>query len=371
MTDEPTTEALEYLLEEMDEVRRAAFEMRMETDPAVAAVLKATADGVAGYALVTTPELPLAPAAQSGFADTVLAAVPAVAPRRARRWSAASWLWPVAAALLLGVNLWQYSLPSPPAQAVVEQVKTGRSGMPTATANPTSNDARTDSEIRSLSAEASLQTRMEAKAQRIQQQVERLRAENAELQRARVALLADRDLLTAQLTQVAKIGGGRISGLELVNPDRFARGERKGLLALLQPAGTVPVAGPVVMGQDGMSITVVGVSPPPVTGGTGSPTDSAAYAWSLFDGEENEGLINLHNLPTVPESDLLALWVKSEPDGEFRPVGEIPATLYGGSGTVFVTLDPEMPLPSQVLVTREKRGGLGEGPGATVVLQGP
>ncbi|HLP01899.1 MAG TPA: hypothetical protein VK163_07730, partial [Opitutaceae bacterium] len=69
MNDDTPTEALRYLLDEMDEVRRAAFEATLESDPVAAAEFKRTADSLASFALTAAPATGLHPEERIGLAS--------------------------------------------------------------------------------------------------------------------------------------------------------------------------------------------------------------------------------------------------------------------------------------------------------------
>ncbi|HLP08890.1 MAG TPA: hypothetical protein VK178_12055 [Opitutaceae bacterium] len=375
MNDDTSTEALRYLLDEMDEVRRAAFEASLERDPVATAEFKRTADSLAGFALATAPTATFAAEERVGLASAVLAAAQPVAKQRARGRRLALWAWPIAAALLLGLNLWQFFAPPGMGRALLSAARgdgaparpAGQSLAPQGIARVAAASAAAESGAKSAAV-----TTAPARA-RAPRDGERLRAELSALQRSYDSLEVERRALSTRLSQMAHAAGSGIVAMELVDPERFAKGERRGLVALLQSLSSDPLDGPIVVGRDGMSVAAVGVIATTKSVGADAPLLSATppSAWSIFDAAEHEGLVNLFNLPEVPDDELLALWVKSGDGDSFRLVGELPPALYGGSGTVFVTLDPHLATPAEVLVTREKRGEPTEVPGATTVLRGP
>ncbi len=59
MTEDFETEALHYLLDEMDAPRRAAFEEELARDPGARATLKTCADALARFACDTAPAEPM------------------------------------------------------------------------------------------------------------------------------------------------------------------------------------------------------------------------------------------------------------------------------------------------------------------------
>lgn len=375
MNDDTPTEALRYLLDEMDEVRRAAFEATLESDPVAAAEFKRTADSLAGFALTAAPATGLHPEERIGLASAVLAAAQPVAKQRARGRRLAAWAWPIAAALLIGLNLWQFFAPPGTGRALLtalrgDAARVGPAGQPPAPqglARVPAASAPTESGTAAAAVPAN------TGRARGSREGERLRAELSALQRSYDSLEVERRALSTRLSQMAHAAGSGIVAMELVDPERFAKGERRGLVALLQSLSSDPLDGPIVVGRDGMSVAAVGVIATTKSVGADAPLLSTTppSAWSIFDAAEHEGLVNLFNLPEVDDDELLALWVKSGDGDSFRLVGEIPPALYGGSGTVFVTLSTDMATPAEVLVTREKRGQPTEAPGTTTVLRGP
>ncbi len=370
MNDNLTVDALDYLLDEMDEVRRAAFEARLDTDPAAEAALKATADTVADFALVGAAPVSLPADERAGLARAVVGVAHAGEGHRGRRTSWTWWAWPTAAAILFGLNLWQFFRPPvvgvlgprglPPRAAIGPGPEpAGEAGR--AIGAPV-KDTRGEAEP-GRSAPASMAGVAPAEVGRLRTELRALRLSHAQLE-------AERRRLAALVAAQAGSGRGSLVAMELVDPERFARGERKGLLAMVQTLGTEPVDDAGAVARDGMSIAAVGVLPPSSTS-VEAGAEAGASAWSLFDTVKHEGLVTLHQLPAVPAGEQLSLWVRAETEDTFRRVGEIPAALHGGSGTVYVTLDPQATAPDEVMVTRESRSSTPETPGEAVVLRGP
>ena len=105
-------ESMRHLLEDAGEGTRAAFEAQLAADPAAEAEFKATTDALAAFALEVAPEVAIKPGESARLAARITA-MPCFAhmrgqenrPRR-RLWTRVA--WPIAASLLLGLNLWQY-----------------------------------------------------------------------------------------------------------------------------------------------------------------------------------------------------------------------------------------------------------------------
>jgi hypothetical protein len=314
MTEDFTTEALAYLLEELEPAARARFEGRLAAEPEAAAAVKALADTLAAYALDESPPqaLTAAEAQASRAAALIRVTAPAAAPPPPALVRS---FWPMAAALLLGLNIAQWALrPRPPA-------------------------APTTAEIYAME---------------IAQQKEQDRLEAAEK--------AGRDK-----------AGPRLLTVDLVDNDLAERGGRKGLV-YAEPA-TLKKAGVVAAGPGTNSSTVIiqrstvtlSFSPAP----KGEARLPSAYAWSAFDQSRHQGLLDLHNLPSVPADRFLELWVRAAGSAAFEKVGEIPVQFYGRSGSVTYKLPSASVVPAQIMVTVESRSAPPKAPTGPVVLHGP
>ncbi len=105
MTEDFTSLALAYLLEELDPAARAQFESRLVADPAAAAELKEIAGTLAGFAQADAPSTPLLAPLKGDMMEQILHA------RARRTFSAVSlrrFAWPLAAAILLALNIAQW-----------------------------------------------------------------------------------------------------------------------------------------------------------------------------------------------------------------------------------------------------------------------
>jgi len=314
MTEDFTTEALAYLLQELDPGARARFEERIAAEPAAAAAVKALADALAAYALDESP--PQALTAAEARATLAAALTCVTAPTATRRPHAMiRYFWPAAAAFLLALNIGQWL---------------GRSRPP---ASPTT---------------------AEIYAEEIAQQKEQDRLDLAEK--------AGRER-----------GGPRLLTVDLVDNDLAERGGRKGLV-YVEPA-TLKKAGVVAAGPGTNSSTVI-IQRSTVTLSFSPPAKAearfpAAYAWSAFDQSRHQGFLDLHNLPSVPPDRSLQLWVRAAGSAAFEKVGEIPVQFYGRSGSVTYKLPSATVVPAQIMVTLEPRSSLAKTPTGPVVLHGP
>src|SRR5205809_3010108 len=107
MTEEFIDQALQYLLGELGIAERAAFEDRLASDSGARAALKVCADGLAGFACDTATAEPMTASDHRRTLAAILAATADHASGSARThaivWS--RFLWPIAAAILLGLKL--------------------------------------------------------------------------------------------------------------------------------------------------------------------------------------------------------------------------------------------------------------------------
>jgi anti-sigma-K factor RskA len=418
MTEDFNTEAFHYLLDELDAESRANFEAKLARDPAARAALKACADAVASFVCETAPSEAIPPADQRATLTTLLKAV-AEAPRARRRrlpWKRLA--WPLAASLLIGFGLSQFFHP-----VSTETHYTGKTDSPATSERPGNVAANTTTKAikqgeDDKTAQAGL-TPASPPDQGIAEELrrlEKLRSEYADLQRSRDAVSAEYDSIIRQLAQRALIGKGvgRLTAMELVDANSYARGERKGLVdiarGLLTEPGIVavtpvtpsPVTPPTVLPNEeipepGPIATAPGPSassntvavpkpnspppaptpkPPPATTPEGQPQTGVGakdqpYAWSVYDESAGRGYLNLYNLPTTTADQSLQLWVRVADSNSYQSVGEVPAQFYGGSGSLYYTLPDTTQLPVEILITKEPKKAVPIQPAGPTVLRGP
>jgi hypothetical protein len=390
MSDDFATEALSYLLDEMSAERRAAFEQRLERDPALRAELKACADSLAHFAIETAPAEPMLHADQRVTLTAILGATQMRATSAPTKRNLIAWphlFWPIAATLLLALNLVQFDRPiearvleessqqqqrgaSQNESSVREKnSRVAGSGEPS-TIQP--EDRLADPRASTVANGTQASDNQSTPPARERQQLAQLRRENSDLQRTNSVLRADYDAALRHLADRAILerGVGRIAAMELVDAGSYARGERRGLLEVARGILTEPgvvvdappnpaTLGPVVSGNNKPDVSMVDPAPP-------SP-----YAWAVFDEQESRGYVNLYNLPPVAADQSLQLWVKPLEATTYYLVGEVPAQLAGGSGSYYYTLPPTSPPPAEILITQEPRNVPPTEPAGTVVLRGP
>lgn len=427
MNEDFTTDALQYLLEEMEPARRSAFAERLTSDPVAAAAFKTCADSFARFALESAPAAVLSDSEQRASLAAVLAQTSAASPApRARIFHLHRWSWPIAAALLLGFNIFQgvrlmrlsniisdTSLAS--ANSGTTPHSTGQSGLHAGRgatpSGPSSADndhaqmasAQGDAKIGTSSASSSSDSDSSPSDQVATDlaHLNDLRQEYARLQRAREALSEEYDLAIHKLARRAltEQGVGRLATMELVDADSYARGDRRGLMnlakGLLTEAGVVstePIGStklPEVGSTAGdspkfayadttPSLTFQSLGVGDTSGsrpgdfGIAAKPSASTYAWSVFDEKQNQGYLNLYNLPTVSASERLQVWVKPVDSSDFRPVAEVPTQYYGKSGSLNYQLPPSVATPSEILITLEPRTSSPPTiPTGKVILRGP
>ncbi|QYM79688.1 hypothetical protein K0B96_03445 [Horticoccus luteus] len=428
MSEDLREEAFYYLLDALEPERRAAFEERLAREEMARAALRAVADGCAYFAGETAPAEAMAAADQRGVLMALRAetapkplAVVRSAPGRGGRWA-----WPLAAAVLLGLNAWQFF----GGGAVVTTGRVGRGGKEAVgdrrkageDREALANGSATDGAARGRDARAGESGtgvgRDGGSAAKELQRLTTLRGDYAKLERASETLRAEYDDIIRRLAQRALVehGVGRLAAMELVDPASYARGERKGLMDLARgiltqpgivavgPATTTPPpATPAPEAPEQKSVVVLpgevaswggqGVtaavplttggstavpvtppmttSPPPTATPESAGAPQSAYAWSVFDEAEHQGYLNLYHLPTVPEGQSLQLWVKPADSTIYERVGEVPAEFYGHSGSVYYQLPETSATPVEILVTQEPKGAPPEAPTGPEVLHGP
>jgi anti-sigma-K factor RskA len=139
--------------------------------------------------------------------------------------------------------------------------------------------------------------------------------------------------------------------------------------------GTVSAAG-----GSALTLTAAGgsvptaPSAPAAAGSLAPPVDSASavpYAWSVFDEGEQQGYLNLYNLPQVSAGQAMQLWILPQGATSFQWIGQVPDQFYGQSGSVLYKLAPNAAAPSQLLITIEPSGTTPVVPTGPTVLRGP
>jgi len=103
----------------------------------------------------------------------------------------------------------------------------------------------------------------------------------------------------------------------------------------------------------------------------GDGSSAVPYAWSVFDEGEQQGYLNLYNLPQVSAGQALQLWILPQGASSFQWIGQVPDQFYGQSGSILYKLAPDAAAPSQLLITVEPAGTTPVVPSGPTVLRGP
>jgi len=421
MNDDFTSDALQYLLDEMEPARRTAFGHRLASDPVAAAAFKTCADSLAQFAIEAAPPASLSESESDASLAGILAATAAAttpAPRSiVHRFP--QWAWPAAAAVLLLLNVIQgVRLFRPGAAASIDPasssahssatLENGTGVTPPAApylASSTTDASNAPTHARSpgdgLGIETTDPSNSKDPLAGDASKIDDLRREYARIQQARESLANEYKLAMEKLARRAltEQGVGRLATMELVDVDSYARGDRRGLMNLArgllteqgivsaEPPGMSRTPGQAVSSDDSPKIAFTDTTPSftfqsigvgdttagrPGDLGFASQPSAATYAWSVYDEKQSQGYLNLYNLPRIGEAERLQVWVKPVDASDFRPVGEVPATLSGKSGSFQYQLPPTVPAPSEILITLEPRSAVPPAkPTGKVVLRGP
>lgn len=413
MTEEFKTEAFRYLLGELDAESRAVFEGLLVHDPALRALLKACADDVARFACETAMAEAVPPAAQR----TVLANVLTVAMQEPRKQPPPRRLpwkyfgWGLAASVALGFGLFQlFHLPTRvPLNPKATAATTAR--RPVSLLPPPEEIAKPEEVTKEDQPRSQTVRRPDVGIAEELRRLEKLRSEYADLERARDALRKEYESILRELALIGR-DMGRLTAIELVDADSYARGERKGLVdiarTVLPEPGIVAVTpitpppstsanettdnnssgsnnGPVSTGSPSVTNTnpsATGITTPPssTTNQSGEQTQTQTqtttgkdlpYAWSVYDETSARGYLTLYNLPTATTDQSLQLWVKQTGSSSYQNVGTIPTQYYGGSGSLYYSVPGMTQPPTEILITEEPREKVPTQPTGTTVLRGP
>lgn len=402
MNNPPEIEAMRYVLGELDREARLAFEWQVAHDPAIARILRETREGLAGFAVAAAPAEVVSPVTQRENLERIMTVVDAE-PRVSRvSRSLRRWAWPLAAGFLLALNLWQYSRSaeglggaeaggSGSKEGAVSILTQGEPGEESAEVTATAGE-EIEGSI-GLEAGAALADRTSPDGavvpigRRELQRLREIRLEYETLARENDRLRSEHVEILQQLAAyvLTEQGVNRLAAMELVDPESYAAGERKGLLDfalnLLTEPGIIALDPAVEAGggaEGGGDDTGTASTPPDAGGGAagGNGEDSAEvsqdpYAWSVFDEAQARGFLNLYNLPIPAAGESLQLWVRPATDAAYMRVGEVPAQYHGGSGSLTYTLPGSSQPPVEILVTTEPTEFPPSQPTGPPVLRGP
>ncbi|MCC5806307.1 MAG: hypothetical protein JJU00_08255 [Opitutales bacterium] len=391
-----------YALDLLDAPEREAFASRLENDAGLRALVDDFRESLSLYAAAEarsqspSPEVEerLLRGIRSGAeeeeqdAEKIVFPGGASAGRQApvvygRVWT---WLWPAAALVMLGLNLF-----------LVSELRDARS-VEAETGEMVRVDPALFEEYGIPAGEPALARRLEA----LHAERDRLRghSEDAEifaaeaqsrirlLEESNESLVFERDAVLDSLDDLAGraaplLGGhkgfARYTVMELMTDE--AREAGRGPLGLAQLAGSILQSpGIAMVDRDGLpEFRAWGSGRLPEGGADMSgpadaedvPRGGAAFALSVFDETTGRGFMDIYNLPEPEEGTNFHLWLRGAVgDIGFVAVGGLPEELSGRSGSLFFEVPPGTVAPVEIIVTAEESTEPGE-PGGPVVLRGP
>jgi hypothetical protein len=309
-----------------------------------------------------------------------------------------SWIWGIAALLLLGLNLltWVNRPPfSIPDSSGVATSGSGVEGTPLVVENEPSRGALL-AEIKRLNVE------LEATANGLngtERALDDSRTEAAEIAEDREQLQQQLEYLAARFAPFFQPGEGmsRFTVIEMVDAVAFAEDTpRKGFADLAGrfltggtglSATTEPIMGPVVEGAGVASAVSEGIATgfAPIARGDAplaAPSTSAevpvgevfegeAAGFSVWRDDEQKGFLDIYNLPEAEPGRQAYLWVRASELEDYIPVGVLPE-LLDGTGSVFFEVDEADFTPTEILITAEPDGIEDpQVPSDDILLRGP
>lgn len=172
-------------------------------------------------------------------------------------------------------------------------------------------------------------------------------------------------------------GEGNIAGIasgEPMGPFLDGYGVESATTDSLQ-AGLVPIASPDgapvafqnrgIAGPEAGSEATENASPQMAA----PPADRPA-GFTVWRDDEQNGFLDLYNLPDPRDGEQAFLWVRSSELEAYLPVGPLPE-LELGTGSVFYSVDEPNFTPSEILITSEPPDTPGSEPSGAILLRGP
>jgi len=255
MTEDFALQSLRYLHNQMASSERRAFDQLLDSDAAACALFKSYADALAAHA---TQEATSAETISESDAALILGrlqyeTLPELGTGRSNNKSSRTWFWPIAATLLLALNLWQFLRPDQPGSSLPHD------GIAPETHHG-SESALFSSGISAggMETESKTQGSKSMGLERLQEERSRLNEECALLRDERDRLTSDAQRLAHSLRTLtlAHASGTKLSAMEMVDPGNYANGQRRGLfdsarkLLVSQGSVTPPTPSGPISGTD-------------------------------------------------------------------------------------------------------------------------
>ncbi|BET66339.1 hypothetical protein ASA1KI_12570 [Opitutales bacterium ASA1] len=393
-----------YVLGEMDDAERAAFEVLLARSPELRQEVRACAEAMGALASESGAPRELPPHVWAGIEQRLdaEAGVPTVvattSPGGARERRVAAdakwwmkWAWPVAATLLLGLNFLQWigrtgavrapvfaeaegdvrgvgDLARGGEPAVKSGERTGDFGTGRSAFVATSVDAggATDSRRGVSSMDELAEAR--GRAQRLAEDYRRLAREYDELAEAVLPLVQAGVLertppvvWTAELRSGSDVAVGAGTGLwDRAREVAPARG-----VAVLPDRWNFRSGGAT---GESPEVALIGSG----MGTADTPADSSvgAFAMVALNKEQGLGYLDVYNLPVAAPGTALQVWLQAREGGAFVALGAVPEVLAGGSGGLVFRIPGDAGDAARVVVTIEPSAGSVQ-PTGPVVLEGP
>jgi len=173
------------------------------------------------------------------------------------------------------------------------------------------------------------------------------------------------ELASLYLTGEGNIGGAGPTAF--VGPVADGLNEEPEVVQLGQ-AGLTPVARSDLANPAAGPVDSSGSSAMPATGQTEAGSRPAGF--TVWRDDEQKGFLDVYNLPEPAPGEQAYLWVRSGELDPYLPVGELPQ-LDNGTGSLFYSIDETNYTPSEILITSERPGEVGEAPSEQILLRGP
>jgi len=431
MTDlQQQEKAALYVLDLLESVDRAAFELELSANEALRSLVAELREGLADASLAdldpVDPPVALwsAIALQARATPQVAGVGVGVGAGAARRGAghgrcggdsggrSFGWAWPAAAAILLSLNILQFSMRHME-ESAAEQTEAARMGVVASTSGEQGlADGADGLEPEVLQAQLlRLRQVNDALERQIELQNSMLAVHEEELRELRDDSLlsaGERHRLFEEYQRLAArvmpyfepVGGlSRFTVIELVDVNTYASdGPRRGFTDIAQrlledlnsgniasatPAFEVPTVEPARVtppegGADRAQTTAPAPAVPGFAGPPGADTSSAPgaigedadpAAFTVWRDDEQKGFLDIYNLPLAPEGSGYQLWVRASELEPYLSVGVLPAD-DDGYLSLFYEVDVPNFSPTEVLITLESEPNP-EQPGGTVILRGP
>jgi len=400
---------LRYVLDDLPDAERAALDAALAEDAELRAALREVTDDMAAWAEAEAGECPELPTAMPAAVSNLKARAKAEAPQEAAgtpepvvafpipEATPASnpllrWAWPVAAAVLLGLNVWQLS-DRPDGDASADDLLAQN----TSGANP-----RISSDVATLSpAQMRLELeRLTALSNKLNadlaQQNDTLDAMSEEItawrEQATLAMTANQAWQGEYARLLDRVSPlfdpadnlSRYTVIELADPTALASGAevvgfRRYAEDVLMSLGSPPSApqeavGPAIdTSEDRLALAGVGTDDPNevLTSSLNAPpqTNGQPAAFTVWNEDQQAGFIDFYDLPTPGDGMEFRVYIQTAESDAYQSVGTLDRDFISGS----VSYEPvgENLTITGMVVAEEPIESTVTQPSGTIILRGP